>query len=109
MYKVEIFSTKKLHLTIWLCLTLKYNACSVKPDINIKQRNPPKRVILYKYPDNDKSTSISQNKSKFFLLRLQNLRGNVTNFFMLSCFRENQSNLMYTTNITHSDVKQYRA
>ena len=44
-------SIKNLHLTIWICLTLKYSACSVKPDsdINIKQRNPPKWVILYKH------------------------------------------------------------
>ena len=27
MNKVEIFTIKYLHLTIWLCLTLKYNAC----------------------------------------------------------------------------------
>ena len=49
MYRVEIFSYKNLHLTIGPCLTPKYNACSVKPgsDINIKQRNPPKRIILY--------------------------------------------------------------
>ena len=69
MYKVEIFQLH-LHLTIWLFLTLKYNAFSIKPgsDINIKERNIPKRVILYKHPYDDKATSISQNKSKFFLL-----------------------------------------
>ena len=79
---------KNLHLTIWLCLTLKYNACSVKPgrNINIKQSNPPMRVKLYKHPYNDKTTSINENKSKFFVLYLQNLNGNVTNFVMLSCF-----------------------
>ena len=77
MYKVEIFSYKKLHLTIGPCLIPKYNACSVEPgsDINIKQRNPPKRVILY----NDKTARISQNKSNFLLLCLQNFRGNVAN------------------------------
>ena len=102
-------------------LTLKYNACSVKPgsDINIKQRNPLKRVILYKHPYNDKITSISRNKIKFFLLCLQYLRGKVTNFNLLcvlSCFSENhrnnryyfygenQSNLMYTTDI-HSNSR----
>ena len=99
-------------MTIWLCLTLKYiNACSVKAgsDINNKQRNPPKRVLDYKHPYNDKTTSINQNKSKFFLLCFQNLRGNVTNFVMLSCFSENQSNLMYTIDITHSNMKKHRA
>ena len=102
-------------MTIWLCLTLKYiHACSVKAgsDINNKQRNPPKWVLQYKHPYNDKTTTINQssiNKSKFFLLCLQNLRGNVTNFVMLSFFSENQSNLMYTIDITHSNMKQHRA
>ena len=77
-------------------------------NINIKQRNPSKRVILYS-PYNSKTTSVSQNKSKFFLLCLQSLRDNVTNFVMLSCFSENRRNLIYTTDIAHSNIKQSRA